>query len=120
MFEKRVRLKFEQVRDNAIRFLQLRDVLNPNCRVWIRMIRQESNYNEWDHYYDFWRKYTSDVDRIYDHNIFNWGTLDNYKSVLKALNQIYYASPMVITLFLLMEMFLYVMLTIIINSLLVV
>ena len=54
MFEKiRVRLKFEQVRDNAIRFLQLRDKINPNCRVWIRMIRQDSNYNEWDEYYDF-------------------------------------------------------------------
>ena len=86
VFEKiRVRLKFEQVRDNAIRFLQLRDKINPNCRVWIRMIRQESNYNEWDHYYDFWRKYTSDVDRIYYHNIFNWGgQLDNYKSVSKS------------------------------------
>ena len=86
VFEKiRVRLKFEQVRDNAIRFLQLRDKINPNCRVWIRMIRQESNYNEWDHYYDFWRKYASEVDRIYYHNIFNWGgQLDNYKSIEKS------------------------------------
>ena len=48
---------------------ELRDKINPACRVWIRMIRQESNYNEWDNYYDFWRKYTSDVDRIYYHNI---------------------------------------------------
>ena len=57
VFEKiRVRLKFEQVRDNAIRFLQLRDKINPNCRVWIRMIRQETNQNEWDDYYNFWRK----------------------------------------------------------------
>ena len=86
VFEKiRVRLKFEQVRDNAIRFLQLRDKINPECRVWIRMIRQESNYNEWDSYYDFWRKYTSDVDRIYYHNIFNWGgQLDQFKSISKS------------------------------------
>lgn len=86
VFEKiRVRLKFEQVRDNAIKFLQLRDKINPNCRVWIRMIRQDSNYNEWDEYYDFWRKYTSDVDRVYYHNIFNWGgQLDNFKSVSKS------------------------------------
>ena len=34
------------------------------------MIRQDSNYNEWNDYYEFWRKYTSDVDRIYYHNIF--------------------------------------------------
>ena len=86
VYEKiRVRLNFEQVRDNAIRFLQLRDKINPNCRVWIRMIRQDSNYNEWDNYYDFWRKYTSDVDRIYYHNIFNWGgQLDDYKSISKS------------------------------------
>ena len=34
VFEKiRVRLNFEEVRDNAIRFLQLRDKINPKCRV---------------------------------------------------------------------------------------
>ena len=81
----RVRLNFEEVRDNAIKFLELRDKINPDCRVWIRMIRQESNYNEWDDYYNFWRKYTSEVDRVYYHNIFNWGgQLDEYKSASKS------------------------------------
>lgn len=86
VFEKiRVRLNFEEVRDNAIKFLQLRDKINPNCRVWIRMIRQDSNFNEWDNYYDFWRKHTSEIDRIYYHNIFNWGgQLDNFKSISKS------------------------------------
>ena len=36
----RVRLKFDEVKENAINFLKLRDKINPNCRVWIRMIRQ--------------------------------------------------------------------------------
>ncbi len=86
VFEKiRVRLKFEEVKENAIKFLELRDKINPNCRVWIRMIRQENNFNEWDEYYNFWRKYSSEVDRIYYHNIFNWGgQLDNYKSIEKS------------------------------------
>ncbi len=86
VYEKiRVRLKFEQVRDNAIKFLELRDKINPKCRVWTRMIRQESNYNEFDDYYNFWKKYASEVDRIYYHNIFNWGgQLDGYKSVEKS------------------------------------
>ena len=86
VFEKiRVRLNFEEVKDNAIKFLQLRDKINPRCRVWIRMIRQESNYNEWDNYYNFWKKYASDVDRIYYHNIFNWGgQLEGYKSISKS------------------------------------
>ena len=86
VFEKiRVRLNFDVVKDNAIRFLQLRDKINPKCRVWIRMIRQEGNFDEWKEYYDFWKKYVSDNDRVYYHNIFNWGgQLDNYKSVEKS------------------------------------
>ena len=80
VFEKiRVRLKFEEVRDNAIKFFELRDKINPKCQVWIRMIRQESNYKEWDDYLNFWKKYTSDGDRIYYSNIYNWGgQLENF------------------------------------------
>ena len=86
VFEKiRVRLDFETVKQNAIKFLELRDKINPNCRVWIRMIRQEENKNEWDDYYKFWSKYASDQDRIYYHNIFNWGgQLDGFKSIEKS------------------------------------
>lgn len=86
VFEKiRVRLKFEEVIENAINFLKLRDKINPNCRVWIRMIKQESNQNEWSNYYNFWKKYASEKDRIYYHNIFNWGgQLENYKSIEKS------------------------------------
>ena len=57
IFEKiRVRLKLEEVLENAKRFFKMRDKINPNCRIWVRMIRQESNYNEWDDYYNFWKK----------------------------------------------------------------
>jgi len=86
VFEKiRVRLNFEEVKENAINFLKLRDKINPNCRVWIRMIRQEINRNEWNDYNNFWKKHTSDQDRIYFHNIFNWGgQLENYKSIEKS------------------------------------
>lgn len=81
----RVRLKFDEVKENAINFLKLRDKINPNCRVWIRMIRQESNKEEWNDYYNFWKGYASENDRIYYHNIFNWGgQLDNYKSIEKS------------------------------------
>ena len=81
VFEKiRKRLIFEEVRDNAIKFFELRDKINSNCKVWIRMIRQESNYNEWEDYLNFWKKYASDQDRIYYTNIFNWGgQLENFK-----------------------------------------
>ena len=86
IFEKiRVRLKHEVVIDNAINFFKLRDKINPNCRIWVRMIRQESNKHEWDNYYNFWKKYASDKDRIYYHNIFNWGgQLKDYEAVSKS------------------------------------
>ena len=49
VFEKiRVRLNFE-VKDNAIRF-RLRDKTT-KVSVWIRMTRQEENFNEWNDYY---------------------------------------------------------------------
>ena len=74
IFEKiRKKLVLEEVLDNAIKFFQLRDKINPKCRIWVRMIRQESNYNEWGEYLNFWKKYASGQDRIYYHNIFNWG-----------------------------------------------
>ena len=86
VYEKiRKRLVFEEVIENAIRFFELRDKINPNCRVWMRMIRQEDNYNEWENYQKFWRKYAKDIDRVYYHNIFNWGgQLENYKSIEKS------------------------------------
>ena len=86
VFEKiRKRLIFEEVRDNAIKFFELRDKINPRCQVWVRMIRQESNYNEWEEYLSFWKKYASDQDRIYFHNIFNWGNqLENYKPMQES------------------------------------
>ena len=86
VFEKiRKRLIFEEVRDNAIKFFELRDKINPKCQVWVRMIRQESNYNEWEEYLSFWKKYASDQDRIYFHNIFNWGNqLENYKPMQES------------------------------------
>ncbi len=86
VFEKiRKRLIFEEVRDNAIKFFELRDKINPKCQVWVRMIRQESNYNEWEDYLNFWKKYASDQDRIYFHNIFNWGNqLENYKPMQES------------------------------------
>ena len=70
IFEKiRKKLVLEEVLDNAIKFFQLRDKINPKCRIWVRMIRQESNYHEWDEYLNFWKKYASGQDRIYYHNI---------------------------------------------------
>ncbi len=69
----RVRLNFEEVMENAQRFIQLRDRINPNTQIWMRMIRQDSNMDEWPQYEAFWKQRLAATDRIYHHNVFNWG-----------------------------------------------
>ena len=76
----RVRLNFEEVLGNAIRFAELRDRIRPSTQIWMRMIRQDSNKDEWPRYEEFWRSKLAPTDRIYYHNLFNWGgQLDEFK-----------------------------------------
>lgn len=69
----RVRLDFDEVRENAIRFIGLRNKIRPQTQIWMRMIRQQSNQHEWASYKSFWEQHLAPTDRIYYHNIFNWG-----------------------------------------------
>lgn len=81
----RVRLVFEEVLANALRFIELRDKLRPQTQIWMRMIRQDSNEQEWPEYERFWRAKLSNQDRVYYHNIFNWGgQLEGYKPIAKS------------------------------------
>ena len=69
----RVRLVFEEVLENCLRFIELRNKIRPETRIWVRMIRQESNRDEWPSYQKYWSERLSANDRVYFHNIFNWG-----------------------------------------------
>ncbi|PPR62485.1 MAG: hypothetical protein CFH10_00808 [Alphaproteobacteria bacterium MarineAlpha4_Bin2] len=74
VFERiRVRLKFKEVLSNALKFIELRDKIRPQTRIYMRMIRQEGNEDEWPSYEAYWRPKLADNDRLYYHNIFNWG-----------------------------------------------
>ena len=67
---------------NALKFIELRDQIRPQARIYMRMIRQEDNLDEWPSYEAYWRPKLSDNDRLYYHNIFNWGgQLKGFKSV---------------------------------------
>ena len=78
-------LDFEVVLDNIINFLKIRNSGSYNCEVWIRMIRQESNQNEFKSYKKYWDDtglIDYSIDRVYYHNIFNWGgQLDEFTPV---------------------------------------
>ena len=69
----RVRLDFDEVLANAIRFIELRNKIRPQTRIYMRMIRQPENLDEWPSYEAFWRPKLADNDRLYYHNLFNWG-----------------------------------------------
>lgn len=69
----RVKLNHEEVMENALRFIRLRDEINPGTRIWVRMIRQQSNMGEWESFRQFWLERVQPSDRVYYHDLFNWG-----------------------------------------------
>ncbi len=78
----RVRLVFEEVLENALNFISLRDKLRSGTKVWVRMVRQEENYDEWPSFEKYWLKHLSDQDRVNYHNVHNWGgQLKGFKAV---------------------------------------
>ncbi len=78
----RVRLNFEEVLENALGLIKLRNQIRPQTQIWVRMIRQESNKDEWPEYNEYWSKKISAHDRVYFHNIFNWGgQLNRFKPI---------------------------------------
>ena len=83
IFERiRLRLSFEEVLENALRFIELRNRIRPRTRIYMRMIRQQDNIDEWPSYEAYWRPKLAAHDRLYYHNIFNWGgQLEGFQSI---------------------------------------
>jgi radical SAM protein with 4Fe4S-binding SPASM domain len=83
VFERiRVKLVHEEVMANAQRFIALRNKIRPSTQIWVRMIRQDANFNEWPEFEAFWKPKLADTDRVNFHNLHNWGTqLKGFKSV---------------------------------------
>ena len=69
----RIGLKFETVLDNALRFIDLRNAIRPETQIWVRMVRQQANEDEWEDYEAFWKAKLARADRVNFHHIHNWG-----------------------------------------------
>ena len=81
----RVGLNFDEVMLNCLRFIELRDSIKSDCQVWVRMIRQESNKDEWPEFEKFWRSKLRETDRVDYRNLHNWGSqLVNFRPVVRA------------------------------------
>jgi MoaA/NifB/PqqE/SkfB family radical SAM enzyme len=80
----RLRLDFDEVLENALRFIELRNRIRPRTQIWMRMIRH-SNFDEWPAYEAYWKRRMAPTDRIYYHNIHNWGgQLQGFRPVSRS------------------------------------
>ena len=81
-FEKiRVGLSYEKVVENIKRFHNLRNKLNSNTKIRIRFTIQESNHNEIDNYYAFWKDILSPRDIIYSKYMHSFAGEKNFKDL---------------------------------------
>jgi radical SAM protein with 4Fe4S-binding SPASM domain len=68
----RVRLDFDIVFENILRFIKLRDTLNPNLRIRMQMVLQELNYTEGVAFESFWRDKLGPNDQVVLQKAHNW------------------------------------------------
>ena len=81
----RVRLNFDEVLENSLRFIELRNRIRPLTSIWMRMVRQKLNKDEWPAYEAYWKPRLSSVDRLYYTNVHNWGDqLANFSPVSES------------------------------------
>jgi len=66
-------LIFEEVRDNALRFIKLRTEGGHATTVRVRMVYQEKNEHEHADWEKFWRGQVGPKDRVYAKPLHSWG-----------------------------------------------
>jgi MoaA/NifB/PqqE/SkfB family radical SAM enzyme len=68
-------MDFERIIENVKDFINYRDKHDFDCKVLIRMIKQQLNYQQWEDYNSFWRELlnTSKGDDVLGIDIHNWG-----------------------------------------------
>jgi len=66
---------FTKIIENMKYFIEYRDKQNCNCKVLVRMVRQQLNYKQWDEYKRFWSELLdiSKGDRILGIDVHNTG-----------------------------------------------
>ena len=77
----RPRTKYDEIVRNVRRFIELRDAGEYNCKVLVRMVRQQLNIHQWDDYNTYWKKYlsVSKGDDVLGFDIHNTGgKVENY------------------------------------------
>ena len=79
-------LVFEEVMENAVRFVELRNHIRPQTQIKFRMILQEANKDEWPQFEVFWQAKMAPHDRCFSHNIHNWGgQIEGHEHVAESM-----------------------------------
>ncbi len=68
----RVRLNFDTVFENILRFIELRNELNPKLRIRMQMVLQELNHTEGVAFESFWRGKLGPNDQVVLQKAHNW------------------------------------------------
>jgi hypothetical protein len=90
----RVRLDFDEVLENALRFIELKDQIRAGTQIFMRMIKQEENFDEWPDYEAFWKPKLKAHDKLYFHNLLTG--VENCRALrqsIKASSQTFLVSP---------------------------
>lgn len=66
-------LNYEEVRDNCINFIKIRDNGSYQTTIRIRMVLQNENEHELNSWMEFWKPMLSGSDRVYAKPIHSWG-----------------------------------------------
>lgn len=69
----RMKLDFEKVMSNTLQYIKLRDAINPNSQVTIRMVELAQNIKQKDEWLVFWNGKVSKIDKVYTMPMHNWG-----------------------------------------------
>ena len=80
----RPRTNYEKIIKNVQNFIVQRDKMNANCKVLVRMVRQQLNKDQWNDYNIFWKELMSpekgdDVIALDIHN--TGGKVQNYDTM---------------------------------------
>ena len=82
VYEKiRRKLIFEEVLENTLNFIEMRNKKGANTQVRLRMVQQTPNSNEWEEYKEYWEPYLRKTDRLTVKKVHNWGTKLKIKDV---------------------------------------
>jgi radical SAM protein with 4Fe4S-binding SPASM domain len=82
----RIGLKFEEVVDNCVNFIKIRDTLNYKTTVRVRMVLQDENKAELPDWMKFWKPFLRQGDRVYAKPAHSWGNqLKGYENITPKL-----------------------------------